>query len=86
VIKSCWRSISEVIDAEMATKPVWPTREDYWSRRWLYTKSGTPENHSTLMDWDGATEHTTAPFLERSTPQHCSLEDDYINGLRQYNG
>jgi hypothetical protein len=45
--------ISEVIDAEMATKPVWPTREDYWSRRWLYTKSGSHSRYAE-KSWFGS--------------------------------
>jgi hypothetical protein len=35
------RCIKEVLKRELATKPTWKSPDDYWTRRWLYTKSGS---------------------------------------------
>lgn len=40
------RCIRSVIADEMVSRPVWPSKEDYWSRRWLYTKSGSHSRRS----------------------------------------
>jgi hypothetical protein len=32
--------VRAVLDEEIGKHPVWPSKEEYWSRRWLYTKSG----------------------------------------------
>jgi hypothetical protein len=33
--------VRKVLAREMTTRPQWVHHEDYWSRRWLYTKSGS---------------------------------------------
>jgi hypothetical protein len=33
--------VKEVLRDEMLSAPTWSSKEDYWSRRWLYTKSGS---------------------------------------------
>ncbi|BAU79486.1 RNA dependent RNA polymerase [Diatom colony associated dsRNA virus 3] len=48
-LRSC---IEAVIAREMAEKPVWHTKEEYWSRRWLFTKSGS-HSRSMEREWFG---------------------------------
>jgi hypothetical protein len=44
--------IREVLNSEMSTKPVWGTKEEYWTRRWLFTKSGS-HSRSSEERWFG---------------------------------
>jgi hypothetical protein len=39
------RAIREVMSEELATAPKWMDKDDYWSRRWMYTKSGSHTRH-----------------------------------------
>jgi hypothetical protein len=39
------RAIREVLAEELTTAPKWMDRDDYWSRRWMYTKSGSHTRH-----------------------------------------
>jgi hypothetical protein len=35
------RHVRDVLKVELAAKPLWPSKEDYWDKRWLYTKAGS---------------------------------------------
>lgn len=39
------KNVREVLAEEMASAPKWMDPDDYWSRRWMFTKSGSHTRH-----------------------------------------
>jgi hypothetical protein len=58
-LKKC---IAEILKRELTVKPVWGSVDSYWSRRWIYTKSGA---HSRFVEKDRFGERFDLP--ERPT-------------------